>query len=38
LWIKNLEICMEVGNLIWNTYYVGNFFQISNNFELTQRF
>jgi hypothetical protein len=29
---------MEVGNPIWNTFHVANFFQISTDFELTQRF
>jgi hypothetical protein len=29
---------MEVGNQIWNTPHVGNFFQISMDFELIQRF
>jgi hypothetical protein len=29
---------MEVGNPIWNTHHVGNFFQISTDFELIQRF
>jgi hypothetical protein len=28
---------MEVGNPIWNTYHVGNFFQIYTDFELIQR-
>jgi hypothetical protein len=31
---KNPGICMEVGNSIWNTSHVGNFFQISTDFEL----
>jgi hypothetical protein len=29
---------MEVGNLICNTFHVGNFFQISKEFELLKRF
>jgi hypothetical protein len=29
---------MEVENQIWNTFHVGNFFQISTDFKLTQRF
>jgi hypothetical protein len=28
---------MTVGNLIWNTFPVVNFFQISTDFELIQR-
>jgi hypothetical protein len=27
---------MEVGNTIWNTFYVVNFFQISTDFELVK--
>jgi hypothetical protein len=38
VWTKNLGISMEVGNLIWNTFHFGNFFQISTDFELIQRF
>jgi hypothetical protein len=29
---------MKVGNPIFNTSHVGNFFQISTDFELIQRF
>jgi hypothetical protein len=28
---------MEVGNRIWKTFHVGNFFQISTDFELIKR-
>jgi hypothetical protein len=37
-WTKNLGFFMEVWNTIWNTFYVGNFFQISMYFELIKRF
>jgi hypothetical protein len=29
---------MEVGNLIWNTFHAGNFFQISMDVELIKGF
>jgi hypothetical protein len=29
---------MDVGNLIWKTFHVGNFFQISTDVELIKRF
>jgi hypothetical protein len=34
---KNPGIYMELGNLIWNTSHVGNFFEISMDFELIQK-
>jgi hypothetical protein len=35
---ENLEKFVQVGNLMWNTFCYSNFFQISMNFELIQRF
>jgi hypothetical protein len=35
---KNLRKFVEVGNLIWNTFYYWHFFQISTDFELLKRF
>jgi hypothetical protein len=38
MWTKNLGIFIEVVNLIWNTFHVGNIFHIFTDFELIQRF
>jgi hypothetical protein len=35
---KNPGKIMEVENLIWNTFYYCNFFQISTDFEIFKRF
>jgi hypothetical protein len=35
---KDLGICMEVLNLIWNNFNVGKSFPISIDFELIKRF
>jgi hypothetical protein len=37
MWDKNPGICMKGENTVWNTFGVGNFFQISTNFELIKR-